>query len=305
MKLYYYQFRKGISNFGDNLNPWLWDRLLPNQFDHDKSTVFVGIGTLLNTGLPQAQKTVVFSSGVGYGRGLPKVEPTWKIYCVRGPLSAQALGIESNLAVADGALLIGRVYKPIAQKKRSFAYMPHIDYAIRGQEMWKTICEQADMGYIDPRGSTEDVLTAISETEVLLTEAMHGAIAAEALRIPWIPIRTSTTIFPFKWHDWCRSIGVQYQPHYVMPDAKLYPPGPGVRSCLNHWLNYTKQAPLLSVKGFLTATLETMAVRLSSIARRAKPVLAQPNQIERLTIELETRLEQFKQDAAAGAFQIH
>ena len=58
VKLYYYKATAG--NFGDDLNSWLWDRLLPNAFDgicyhrhsshernNNENTLFVGIGTLL------------------------------------------------------------------------------------------------------------------------------------------------------------------------------------------------------------------------------------------------------------------
>jgi succinoglycan biosynthesis protein ExoV len=48
MELFYYQRADKLRNFGDSLNPWLWERLLPNFFDGDPSTTFVGFGTLLN-----------------------------------------------------------------------------------------------------------------------------------------------------------------------------------------------------------------------------------------------------------------
>ncbi|MGD1914332.1 MAG: hypothetical protein ACFB2X_26895 [Rivularia sp. (in: cyanobacteria)] len=64
-------------------------------------------------------------SGVGYGgRGLPTIDESWKIYCVRGPLSAKKLGIAPELAVSDGAALIRRMYKLSTHKRTKFAYMP-------------------------------------------------------------------------------------------------------------------------------------------------------------------------------------
>ena len=45
MKLVYYQDPKG--NFGDDLNPWLWERLLPGRLDDDPSELLVGMGTIL------------------------------------------------------------------------------------------------------------------------------------------------------------------------------------------------------------------------------------------------------------------
>lgn len=302
MKLYYYRSRDKVSNFGDDLNPWLWEQFLPGVFDGDKKTVFIGIGTLLNHYVPKASNTVVFGSGFGYGKGLPKIDESWKIYCLRGPLSARVLGVATELAVTDAAVLIRRLYKPTNAKVHQFAYMPHVSNAIRGNIAWKLICEQAGMGYIDPRWSIEQVLSALSQTEVLLTEAMHGAIVADALRIPWIPISTTTTLLPFKWQDWCASVGLEYQPRYVMPVRELYPPGPGVRSSLRHWVNCMKQSPLRSLQGVLDSHLKVVASQLVQIAKIAQPILSDEVRIEQLTVELEERLEQFKEDVAAGYF---
>lgn len=300
MKLFYFRFPNGISNFGDDLNPWIWERLLPGMFDQDKTTIFVGIGSLLNNYIPKSYKTVVFGSGVGYGQSLPKVDDSWKIYCLRGPLSAKALGVGSELAVTDSALLVRRLYKQATSKVNRFAYMPHIDHAIRGDTFWKLICEEAEITYIDPRWQIEQVLSAISQTEVLLAEAMHGAIIADALRVPWVPISTSTRILPFKWQDWCSSIDLKYQPKYLIPWKKLYPPGPGVRSTLRHSMNCVKQSPQQYLKAFCEGKFKKMSVQLADIAKTAKPILSDESRIEQLTVELEERLEQFKKDMISG-----
>ena len=65
MKSFYF---KHISNFGDELNTWLWDRLLPDMLDEDDSSLFLGIGTYLTSEwIPVGRRIVVFSSGAGYG----------------------------------------------------------------------------------------------------------------------------------------------------------------------------------------------------------------------------------------------
>lgn len=43
MKLFYYE---PGNNFGDQLNPWLWQKLIPGILDNDETNTFVGIGTL-------------------------------------------------------------------------------------------------------------------------------------------------------------------------------------------------------------------------------------------------------------------
>ena len=140
MKLFYYRRPDGANNFGDDLNFWLWPRLLPGVFDGGETSVFVGLGTVLNGLLPQRLPNncaiAVFSSGVGYERGLPRFNAASKIYCLRGPLSARKLGLPENLAVTDGAALIRCCFKAPTEKVHSVAFMPHVHHAVYGESIW-------------------------------------------------------------------------------------------------------------------------------------------------------------------------
>ncbi|NER31940.1 MAG: polysaccharide pyruvyl transferase family protein [Symploca sp. SIO1C4] len=305
MKLFYYQRRDRATNFGDALNPWLWNQLLPGVFDEDETTAFIGIGTVINNLLPSrvpnAREIVIFSSGVGYEKGIPVIDDTWKIYCLRGPLSTQKLGLDASVAVVDGAILLRRLWQPPESNKvNRWAFMPHIHHANFGNAVWKSICAEIGVDYIDPRWSVEQVLSAINQTEVLLAEAMHGAIAAEALRVPWVPISTSARILPFKWYDWCASIDVEYQPRYVTPMLDVYPAvARGVRSSLvatRHWLNWLQQDRMRSVLKMSGDKQKLMATQLMRIIKTARPVLSSDRKIEQLTVKLEERLDQFKAD---------
>lgn len=303
MKLHYYRFKDGVANFGDDLNAYLWEKLLPGVFDQDGNTLFVGIGTLLNNHLPTAQKTIVFGSGVGYGEGLPRVDQTWKIYCLRGLLSAERLHVSPTLALTDPAILVKRLFKPapeLSPHRYPFSYIPHVRHVISHETAWRKICDRAGVHFIDPRGATEAVLTEIRQTEVLLTEAMHGAIVADALRVPWIPISTNAAILPFKWQDWCSSIQVNYQPHYVMPHRALYSPGFGTGSSLRHGLLCLKQTPLAAINWLIDSTLDGVANQLTHIAKTSRPILSQERLFEALIVQLEEKIEQFKTDLTVG-----
>ena len=159
MRLFYFRGEHGATNFGDELNLHLWARLMPGAFEDD-GTQFVGIGTLLDDRLPAAARTVIFGAGVGYYR-LPQDRANWSVYCVRGPLSARALGLPAAAAVTDPAALIVRVgpHRPSAGPRSPFAFMPHWQSE---PDSWKRVCEETGAGFIDPRWPPHRVLDECS-----------------------------------------------------------------------------------------------------------------------------------------------
>jgi succinoglycan biosynthesis protein ExoV len=225
---------------------------------------------------------------------------------VRGFLSAKQLGLGDEFVVADGALLVRRLFQVTGEKKYRFAFMPHVHYAKFAGSQWQEVCQQIGFHYIDPCLPTEQVLSAISQTEVILAEAMHGAIVADALRVPWIPITTSPRILSFKWQDWCSAIGVEYRPRYIMPLLASYLQySRGMRSfwrALQHWGNCLWQGQVGYLSQSWGDTQRLCANQLLGIAKTARPCLSNEVQVERLTVELESRLEQFKTDLGAGKF---
>jgi succinoglycan biosynthesis protein ExoV len=249
----------------------LKDISFQHLLDEDESTTFVGIGTLINEKLRQrtiaARQRIIFSTGAGYVKKSPEIDSSYKVYCLRGPLSARSLGIDSQLAIVDGAILLRRFVKPSSQKVYRFSYMPHHRFA---NEAWSKICQEIGFGYIDPRWQTEKVLVAINETEILLAEAMHGAIAAEALRVPWVPIVTAPLINKFKWQDWCGAIALEYKPAFLTQ----------VHSSTSWWRQ------------------KTAVLQLRWIAKTVRPFLSSDSRIEALTVRLEEKLQQLKRDRA-------
>jgi len=209
MKLYF--FKDPGGNFGDDLNPWLFGKLFPELLDENSNDLLIGIGTLLNHRIPTAAKVSVFGSGHGYGR-LPAITPDWSFYCVRGPGTAKALGLDPALAITDPAMLTPLYEKRQPEKKFKVSYMPHCDSARMGD--WQKVCTLAGINLIDPQQDFLDVFLQIKQSEHLITEAMHGAILADAFRVPWTPAKAYPHISEFKWQDWLDSVQVaaSFQP---------------------------------------------------------------------------------------------
>lgn len=303
MQIYYYQRRDRIANYGDELNTWLWRHLLPLVTSQADDAVLVGLGTLLNDLLPQrvgtAKTVFIFSTGAGYERPLTSLPAHWNLYCVRGPLTAQRLNLPSEAAITDGAILLRRLIPPQSTGSGVVAFMPHVHHATFAGSTWATICQHLGFRYIDPGWPVDQVIAAIQDSRLLLAEAMHGAITADSLGIPWIPLTTSPRILPFKWRDWCASIGQVYRPVYIPPLYPQYPRyGRGLRSGLRttrHWSRAIIQGHWLPWR-----SLQDQATRaLEGAAQRGEATLSDRDRLETLTQALEEQLSQLRADAMA------
>lgn len=210
MKLTYFQ---EAPNFGDALNPFIFNKYFPDFFDENDKEILLGIGSILHLNFPEETKKIVFSTGYAFYGDLPKIEKNYHFYCVRGPLTAQALGLDQKLAITDGAALLRDFDFPEVEKKFEYSFIPH--HASLFFNDWKMICHEAGYHYIDPLSDHEKILTQIRESKTVIAEAMHGAIAADTLRVPWIPVKLYPTINEFKWSDWTGSLSLQYEPHIL------------------------------------------------------------------------------------------
>lgn len=285
MKLFYWKNPSGALNFGDELNELIWNHFLGEILDEDENTTFVGIGTLINHYLPNrtssAKKRIIFSTGVGYG-DVPTFDKSYDIRCVRGPLSAKKLGIDPQLAITDGALLIQDVYsRKTSNQRYQFSYMPHYKHAT---DAWKMLCHDIGFGYIDPRSPVESVLNKISSTDILLTEAMHGAIVADALRVPWVPIVSGKGILRFKWEDWCQAMELAYEPQYIENPLQLKP---------------RKQDAFIALRRIKCSAQNAIAAKriqreLIKIANHASPILSSQLRSESLAAQLKDKIEILK-----------
>ena len=214
MKPYHWESHHG--NFGDDLNLWLWDFLLPGFREVHDETLLVGVGTVLNPSLlPAGMRKLVVGSGYGYGTA-PDIrdEREWDVRCVRGPKTAERLGLPPEKAIVDPAVMITEMPEfrnlPKLYKK---TFIPHWESAEFG--MWQAVCEPAGLSYLDPRNEAKSVIRIIAQSELVVAESMHGAILADAFRVPWIAVSTSRSINDFKWNDWASSVGVSYRPRFV------------------------------------------------------------------------------------------
>ena len=219
MKLTFY--KGDVPNFGDDLNHILWDALVaPGFFDDNKDELFLGVGSILWDYLPQTSKKIVMGSGYGGYSGKPNLQDgSWNVAFVRGPRTAKALNLDPKLAITDAAILTRFMNLPAQAKKYNVSFMPHWQSIPRGN--WKQVCKRAGINYIDPTDpNVLASLQAIQQTDLLITEAMHGAILADTLRVPWLALEPIFPLHRNKWFDWSESMLIDLQ-FNAMPSSSI------------------------------------------------------------------------------------
>lgn len=292
MKLFLY--RGKAPNFGDELNDYLLPRVFPDFFDDDPSQMFLAIGSILYNTHPVEPLKIVFGSGFG-GYGEPaQLNERWKVYGLRGPRTAKALGLDPSHVAGDTAILIHRHRRPAMRKTTRCSFMPHWESLDRGD--WAHVCELAGVTFIDPRWPVQTVLDLIESSEMVIAEAMHGAIVSDALRVPWIPVIPFRQSHRYKWFDWAESLDVDLVARSLVPST--------VSEC---WVLATQREGrrianpgrlLAPVFGALNAGLNhAAAARLKQLSR-ATPMLSSDRALETAIARLERKAVEIRRDFA-------
>jgi succinoglycan biosynthesis protein ExoV len=290
MKLTYYNGTP--PNFGDEINATMWAHLLPQNFlDEDENELFLGIGSILWDYLPKAPIKHVMGSGFGGYTGAPDLnDGSWNVAWVRGPVTASLLGLEPDLAICDAAVLLREIPVPAPAKNIDIAFMPHFESTERGN--WEAVCRLAGFTYLDPRDDVDLLLARIRGARLLISEAMHGAIVADALRTPWIGIVPFHPQHRAKWEDWAASLSIPLRQAVLSPSSALEAytyftglRGRGRRS--KRVLQSRLAAP------FSAAFTHAAARQLDRLSRTVDPQLSEDREIMRATERCMETLHRF------------
>lgn len=204
-------FRVPGGNFGDDMNDWLWDHLLPGWRDWVTDTALIGVGTILKNGfIPEDRPKLVIGAGAGYG-SIPVVSADplrWDVRAVRGPRTAGAIGVSPKLAVLDPAALVSdfeefRDVPPLG----GTVFVPHHDTANTFD--WTRICRGTGITPVSPSGDAEAIIRRIAGARHVIAESLHAAIIADTFRIPWRAVSVGSGFNHFKWEDWGESLEME------------------------------------------------------------------------------------------------
>ena len=223
MELVYWKGRHG--NFGDDMNLWFWDDVMPGWRDWDTPDLLLGIGSLLGSpvrNLDARAKKLVLGSGAGYGEVPSPQSGAWDIRCVRGPRTASALGLPASLGITDGAVMTSRLQRfSRIPRHDKIVFVPHHATAVDPAFDWEAICAAAGVTLLSPCGDAEEVIRTIAGARLVLAQSLHAALVADGFRLPW-RVLEGGHFSALKWADWTESMEVPLDATPLFPLSPYY-----------------------------------------------------------------------------------
>lgn len=214
MELFY--CKSPLPNFGDDMNAWFWDEIFPDFRTLAPGRTMFGIGSILwRANVDMFDDIVVMGSGTGVGI-LPDRFPDATLFqFVRGPRTAREFGLPADRAISDPAcctpLLPGM--EPPRAPHGDAIFVPHAGTGALPLD-WARVADGAGLRLVSPSGDSRAVIREIAGARLVVTESMHGAILADAYRVPWIVVAFKPNFTSFKWLDWADSLEI--------PDIRIH-----------------------------------------------------------------------------------
>lgn len=224
INLYWYKHKGGHGNFGDELNPYIFEKLTETKFKHvdveyldkDKFLIFkilirhFFIGKIsftfflkylyynfINT--PQITLSIgsvlqfcKINNAIVWGAGILSSDsrlPNAKYYAVRGYKTKEKikeLGYEVPNIVGDPAILLPLIYKPKNEKKYNISIIPHYIHYNEYKEKL-----ESKYNVINLLDNIERVIDEIYQSHFIISTSLHGIIVAHAYGIKSVRVEDS------------------------------------------------------------------------------------------------------------------
>lgn len=282
-------YRASAGNVGDDFSEWLFARCLGAGLQPEGTDLLYGVGSILDTRFDKAfagettRTRRVFGSDARSAQSLPDMTAgAWKIYCVRGPLTAAALDLSPDRGVADPAILAPRLLPAQVDPAGPIGVVP---YFTASEAVWAQVVTRLGWQMISPRQPVETFIAALTRCSRVFCESMHGAIFADAYRIPWRPLsgtgaQAEGATHAFKWTDWTASMGIGF-------DRIMTPPISA----------FAATHPVGRAKAWLKAGM--ISRTLAAEARRDRFLLSRDSVLAARQDRLEALMEELRRDLAA------
>ena len=171
--------------------------------------------------MPPAAVKVVAGAGYGGYEPLPALDASWVIHWVRGPRTAHLLGLPDSLGLGDPAMLLHVGARTGTRGARFGGHRLHAAFRKLARGTWHGGRRRRRRDADRPARRSGAIIAAIAGCRVLLSEALHGAIVADALRVPWIALRPLVPIHRAKWQDWAATLDLDIAFHRLPASSLL------------------------------------------------------------------------------------
>ncbi|MDZ7711381.1 MAG: polysaccharide pyruvyl transferase family protein [Roseovarius sp.] len=206
----------GTPNFGDDINPAFFEALAGDRLrfaTNRQAPHFLGMGSILGSATP---------ASVVLGAGLLKPSQNatpGHVVALRGHLSRRALSITEDIPLGDPMVLADRLITP--EGGDDIGLVPHV-------QLFARLRKRGLPGFrlIDASRNPWTVLREIGRCRIVLSQSLHGLIAADAFEIPniWLAPAREMVGGRFKFDDYFSTLDAPKTPHEITPDLLAAPP---------------------------------------------------------------------------------
>lgn len=192
------------ENFGDQLSPRIVAALAgrPVERADPETAELVAVGSVLEQLHDTGFAGTVWGAGL---IGVPETTiriPRARFRAVRGPLTRARLGLPPTVALGDPGLLADRLLAQRPTVTYDVGLVPHkvdLDAPMVGRLAGRS----RSITVVDVRAGVDEVLGTIASCRTVLSSALHGLVAADALGVPnaWIELSGDVIGDGFKFRD--------------------------------------------------------------------------------------------------------
>lgn len=206
-----FRWHVGRPNFGDDLNPFLWQAILakPIRLVRRNEPHVLGMGSILELA---TESSLV--AGAGFLRQPHSgTRVNASVLSVRGSLSADFL--EAPALLGDPAVLTSLLFPRSSKPSPKVGLVPHVT------EINKYLAKPIPgVEIIDVRLHPLEVVARIANCSRILSRSLHGLIVADSFQVPnlWLAPNSDMLGGEFKFLDYYSTTNSRPVPQSIEPE---------------------------------------------------------------------------------------
>lgn len=205
-----------FKNFGDEFSPLSWEIATGRRavWSPPQKADLFAVGSIIERSADRGSDLAIWGTGARSPEGFSaSTDARPAFLAVRGPLTAEVLGI-TNVPLGDPGLLVGQATLPAAPRRRGqHIFLPH--YRTAQTSAGRALLRRAkEKGWATIPASLKpmEVATALAQAQSVTTTSLHGIIFSHALGTPCRLIEPTDGEPTFKYRDYFDSISTPYSP---------------------------------------------------------------------------------------------